>query len=161
MTKGADWFQRYINLSRIIICLEVELLRSLYVHIYIFFVVVLKCFFFSFLTLSPVECNWFLKRSIWPNGTLTNAFSPGKNESGSNGNEGLLYNPSFPELKPYHQMQFIVIPMKRYESINLITYELKSNNSLLLQEWLCNYVTHKGKNAKKTQFKRCILFLYE
>ena len=41
-------FKRYVKLSRVILCLEIKELCSLYIYIYIFCVIISKEFFFFF-----------------------------------------------------------------------------------------------------------------
>ena len=62
---------------------------SLYVDIYIFYVVVSSEFFFARVS---IKCKWFLNKPIWPiEGTLIGITTLGQSGTGSNGYEQVLH----------------------------------------------------------------------
>ena len=84
----------------VILCFEVRESHSLYVSIYIFYVVISKDFFFAH---GPFKYEYFSNISIWSlDQTLPDTITP----SQSNSNEGVLKSS---ELEPHHQMYFSVI----------------------------------------------------
>ena len=52
-----DWFERHVNLFRVILSLEVRNSRSLHVHIYTFMLLFLKDFLNGL-----IENEWFLNK---------------------------------------------------------------------------------------------------
>ena len=80
-------------------------MRSFYVHIYIF-CVVLSWEFFVF-EHGQIECQWFSKGSILLIlGPLIGTIILGQSGPGSNSDEGVLYTTQSPKLESLHSIQF-------------------------------------------------------
>ena len=78
---------------RVILCLEVKELHSLYVYIYIFFCIVVSwnVYFFAH---DPIEYECFLNRSFWSiDRILTHTTTLSQSGPGSNGNKGVPHTP--------------------------------------------------------------------
>ena len=90
------------------VCLRLFYAERLGNHIHYTFI--FFCSFLSGIFAHNLNTNSF-QTFIWLiNETLKGTTTLGQSGSQSNGNEGVLHTPSTPELKPYHQMKFSLIP---------------------------------------------------
>ena len=81
-----DWFEWHVKLSRVILCLQIRELHSLYVHIHTFASKFQKG---SRIIKKPI---YLIHKSI--DGTLTVIISLGQIEPGGNANESVLHTRS-------------------------------------------------------------------